>query len=79
LDGTAVIIKGNNLPTSDFTVAIGNVECTTDSMNALETEITCSLPEAPAAGCYNVVITTEDGAIAVLDGTPEIEVEFTIT
>jgi hypothetical protein len=48
-------------------------------MNALETEITCSLPEAPAAGCYNVVVATEDGAIAVLDGTPEIEVEFTIT
>jgi hypothetical protein len=46
-------------------VAIGNVECTSGSINAIETEITCSLPEDPAAGCYNVVVTTDDGAIYV--------------
>ena len=72
-------IRGTELPTTDFSVTVGDVSCTEDSINASVTEITCSLSAAPVAGTHSVSMVTSNGKVAIADGTTEIECLVTIS
>jgi hypothetical protein len=71
-------IVGTDLPTTGITVALGNVECTSTTITATATEITCTLSASPAAGSWDAAVTDAKGLIPVNTGVAKIDVTLAV-
>lgn len=77
LSGNDLTIDGTNLPTTDVKVRLANSEC--DTITASETQITCTLTTAAAAGSWDVKITSVNGLIAKEASVATIDIGLTVS
>ena len=70
-------IDGTALPTTDIRVMFGHAECT--GITASDTQITCTLASAPAAGNWDVEVTNMMGLTPIASGVAKISVSLVVT
>ena len=76
-DTKLLTITGTSLPTADATVKFGGVTCASPTLG--ETEITCTLPNAPRGGDHKAEVRDSKGLIPYASGVADITIAITVT
>ena len=76
-----IVVNGTSLPTTGLTLSFGGATCldSTPSSAFTETQITCTLKNAPRAGDHKVEIRDSKGLIPFASGVADINIPLVIT
>lgn len=80
VSGLSVSVSGTSLPTTGVSVVFGGAPCSSSSISAQTTSLTCTLEHEPYGGIgLNVEVYDENGLIPIGTGASGIDISVTVS